>query len=52
MEAFHTLASELDSAELKSVYNTMVEKGLRIHTEMDDFVREWKGRQRDKRQRV
>ncbi|KXJ97697.1 NRDE-2, necessary for RNA interference-domain-containing protein [Microdochium bolleyi] len=51
MEAFATLVSEFDSSELKSVYNTMVEKGLRIHTEMDDFVQEWKAQQREKRQR-
>ena len=52
MEAFTTLVSELDSSELRSVYNTMVEKGLRVHTEMEEFVQEWKAQQRDKRQRV
>ncbi|KAH7041282.1 NRDE-2, necessary for RNA interference-domain-containing protein [Microdochium trichocladiopsis] len=51
MEAFLTLVSELDSSEVKSVYNTMVEKGMRVHLEMEDFVAHWKEQQRDKRQR-
>ncbi|KAI1865577.1 hypothetical protein JX265_007900 [Neoarthrinium moseri] len=42
MEAFVTLARDMDSSELKSVYNTLCEKGLRVHVELDEFVRSWK----------
>ncbi|KAI0804114.1 DUF1740-domain-containing protein [Xylaria sp. FL0064] len=42
MEAFATLVREMDSAELKSVYTTMCEKGLRIHVDMDEFVENWR----------
>ncbi|KAK5629737.1 hypothetical protein RRF57_005452 [Xylaria bambusicola] len=52
MEAFSTLVREMDSAELKSVYATMCEKGLRIHVDMDEFVENWrekmKGVEREK----
>ncbi|KAI1423814.1 DUF1740-domain-containing protein [Xylaria sp. FL1777] len=52
MEAFATLVREMDSAELKSVYSTMCEKGLRIHVDMDEFVENWrremKGVEREK----
>ncbi|KAI0196460.1 DUF1740-domain-containing protein [Astrocystis sublimbata] len=41
MEAFGTLGREMDSAELKSVYSTMCEKGLRVHVEMEEFVEGW-----------
>ncbi|KAI1116230.1 hypothetical protein F5Y14DRAFT_449409 [Nemania sp. NC0429] len=46
MEAFGTLVREMDSAELKSVYSTMCEKGLRVHVEMDDFVGSWRREQK------
>lgn len=52
MEAFGTLSREMDSAELRSVYTTMCEKGLRIHVDMDEFVENWrkemKGAEREK----
>jgi hypothetical protein len=41
MEAFDTLARDMDSAGLKSVYMTMCEKGLRVHVDMDEFVEKW-----------
>ncbi|KAK8061193.1 hypothetical protein PG997_015414 [Apiospora hydei] len=49
MEAFGTLVRDLDSAELRSVYSTLYEKGVRVHVEMDEFVGRWKeeARQRD-----
>ncbi|TGJ82646.1 hypothetical protein E0Z10_g6105 [Xylaria hypoxylon] len=47
MEAFGTLVREMDSAELKSVYATMCEKGLRIHVEMDGFVENWRKEQKE-----
>ncbi|KAI0971755.1 DUF1740-domain-containing protein [Xylaria arbuscula] len=46
-EAFATLVREMDSAELKSVYATMCEKGLRIHVDMDDFVADWRKEMKD-----
>ncbi|KAI2630450.1 DUF1740-domain-containing protein [Xylaria nigripes] len=42
IEAFGTLVREFDSAELKSVYATMCEKGLRVHIDMDEFVEKWR----------
>ncbi|KAI0552876.1 DUF1740-domain-containing protein [Xylaria curta] len=42
MEAFGTLVREMDSAELKSVYATLCEKGLRVHVDMDEFVDKWR----------
>lgn len=52
MEAFGTLVREMDSAELKSVYSTMCEKGLRVHVDMDEFIENWrkeqKGAEREK----
>ncbi|KAK7961203.1 hypothetical protein PG988_012417 [Apiospora saccharicola] len=43
MEAFgSSLIRDLDSAELRSVYSTLYEKGLRVHVEMDEFVGRWK----------
>ncbi|KAI0118868.1 DUF1740-domain-containing protein [Nemania sp. FL0031] len=46
MEAFGTLVREMDSAELKSVYSAMCEKGLRIHVDMDEFVEKWRREQK------
>ncbi|RWA08011.1 hypothetical protein EKO27_g7089 [Xylaria grammica] len=49
MEAFGTLAREMDSAELKSVYATMCEKRLRIHVDMDEFVKNWRKEHKEAR---
>ncbi|KAG9505390.1 hypothetical protein J7337_002359 [Fusarium musae] len=38
MEAFLTLNSEMDSSELKGIFETMTSKGLRIHVDLDDFL--------------
>ncbi|KAI6783899.1 uncharacterized protein J7T54_001775 [Emericellopsis cladophorae] len=37
MEAFGTLVQDMDSHELRSVYNTMMEKGLRVHVDLEEF---------------
>ncbi|KAI1265139.1 DUF1740-domain-containing protein [Xylariaceae sp. FL1019] len=42
MEAFGTLCRDMDSTELKGVYNTMYEKGLRIFVDLHEFVEEWR----------
>ncbi|KAI0476665.1 DUF1740-domain-containing protein [Xylaria cf. heliscus] len=46
MEAFGTLGRDMDSAELKSVYSTMCDKGLRVHVDMDEFVENWRREQK------
>jgi hypothetical protein len=46
MEAFGTLGREMDSAELRSVYATMYEKGLRVHVDMNEFVEKWRKEQK------
>ncbi|OAA48223.1 DUF1740-domain-containing protein [Beauveria brongniartii RCEF 3172] len=38
MEAFTTLAGDLASDELRSVYGMMTAKGLRVHVELDEVV--------------
>lgn len=38
MEAFTTLVNVMDEFELRSMYNTMGAKGLRIHVDLDEFV--------------
>ncbi|KAK8932564.1 hypothetical protein H634G_06222 [Metarhizium anisopliae BRIP 53293] len=42
MEAFCTLIRDMKSDELRSVYNTMTGKGLRLHLDMDEFVERWR----------
>lgn len=41
MEAFSTLAREMDSGDLRGVYGAMVAKGLRIHVDLEDFSKDW-----------
>ncbi|KAI0122163.1 DUF1740-domain-containing protein [Daldinia grandis] len=48
MEAFVTLVRDMDSSELRSVYNTMCEKRLRVHVEMEEFVEGWRREQKGK----
>ncbi|ROT40363.1 DUF1740-domain-containing protein [Sodiomyces alkalinus F11] len=38
MEAFTTLVKAMDEFELRSVFNTMASKGMRIHVDLDEFV--------------
>ncbi|KAI1082221.1 DUF1740-domain-containing protein [Whalleya microplaca] len=49
MEAFITLVREMDSSELKSVYHTLCEKGLRVHVEMEEFVDNGRREQKETR---
>lgn len=44
MEAFGTLAGVMSTEELRAVYNTMSSKGMRIHVDLDEFVKA-RGRQ-------
>jgi hypothetical protein len=50
LEAFATLVHDMDTAELRSVYNTLCDKGLRVHVELGDFVEQWKGRAQQQQQ--
>ncbi|KAF4457456.1 hypothetical protein F53441_506 [Fusarium austroafricanum] len=38
MEAFLTLNRDMDSSELKSIYETMTSKGLRVHVDLEEFL--------------
>lgn len=38
MEAFTTLVNVMDEYELRSVFGAMVDRGLRVHLELEDFV--------------
>ncbi|RSL99760.1 hypothetical protein CEP52_009541 [Fusarium oligoseptatum] len=38
MEAFLTLNRDMESSELKGVFETMASKGLRVHVDLDEFL--------------
>ncbi|KAL7798271.1 NRDE-2, necessary for RNA interference domain-containing protein [Trichoderma ceciliae] len=38
MEAFLTLIRDMESEELKAVYNTMTSKGMRVHVDLEEFL--------------
>lgn len=38
MEAFLTLIRDMESEELRAVYNTMTSKGMRIHVDLEEFL--------------
>ncbi|KAM0241257.1 hypothetical protein ACHAPO_002062 [Fusarium lateritium] len=40
MEAFLTLNRDMDSSELKGVFETMASKGLRVHVDLEEFLEE------------
>ncbi|KAG6003431.1 hypothetical protein E4U21_002025 [Claviceps maximensis] len=42
MEAFGTVIRNMKSDELRSVYETMASKGLRVHLDLDEYVERWK----------
>ncbi|RYO77110.1 hypothetical protein DL762_009476 [Monosporascus cannonballus] len=48
LEAFVTLGREMDSSELRSVYNTLCDRGLRVHVEMPEFIDRWRREQKEK----
>jgi hypothetical protein len=51
-EAFAALAGDLGSDELKSVYNTMVSKELRVHVDLEEYLEKQRaGRQEDRKKR-
>lgn len=41
LEAFTTLANVMDSSELKAVFSMVADKGLRVHVDLEEFVRGW-----------
>ncbi|KAL6885075.1 NRDE-2, necessary for RNA interference domain-containing protein, partial [Trichoderma longibrachiatum] len=38
MEAFATLIRDMESEELRAVYNTMTAKGMRVHVDLEEFL--------------
>ena len=42
------LVRALDSAELRSVYDALCARGLRVHVEMPAFVERWRREQRER----
>ncbi|KAL6866900.1 NRDE-2, necessary for RNA interference domain-containing protein [Trichoderma novae-zelandiae] len=38
MEAFGTLIRDMESEELRAVYNTMTSKGMRVHVDLEEFL--------------
>lgn len=38
MESFRTLIRDMESEELRAVYNTMSSKGLRVHVDLEEFL--------------
>ena len=50
LEAFGpALLRALDSAELRSVYRALYDKGLRVHVELDEFVGRWQEEEKEKK---
>ena len=43
MEAFVTLIRDMESSELRGVFNTISANGLRIHVDLDEFIEKRKG---------
>jgi hypothetical protein len=41
MEAFGSLIRDMKSDELRSVYNTITGKGLRVHLDLEEYVDRW-----------
>ncbi|CAI6092078.1 unnamed protein product [Clonostachys chloroleuca] len=48
MEAFGTLVHAMESNELKSVFDTMATKGLRIHVDLEGFLERRKDEERER----
>ncbi|KAG5950961.1 hypothetical protein E4U53_004095 [Claviceps sorghi] len=42
MEAFGTVIRDMKSDELRSVYETMASKGLRVHVDLEEYVERWR----------
>lgn len=49
MEAFTTLVRDMESSELRAVWDTMTMKGLRMCVDLDEFSAEWAKRPRRQR---
>ncbi|KAF5627360.1 uncharacterized protein FTJAE_9237 [Fusarium tjaetaba] len=52
MEAFLTLNREMDSSDLKGIFETMTSKGLRIHVDLDEFLNKKKNEKQERRANV
>ncbi|VUC32225.1 unnamed protein product [Clonostachys rosea] len=48
MEAFGTLVHAMESSELKSVFDTMTSKGLRIHVDLEGYLERRRDEERER----
>lgn len=51
MEAFLTLNRDMESSELKGVFETMASKGLRVHVDLDEFLEKRRNERRAQKSR-
>ncbi|KAM0436760.1 hypothetical protein ACHAPT_002471 [Fusarium lateritium] len=51
MEAFLTLNRDMESSELKGVFETMASKGLRVHVDLDEFLEKRRNERRGQKGR-
>ncbi|KAF4965184.1 hypothetical protein FSARC_6978 [Fusarium sarcochroum] len=51
MEAFLTLNRDMDSSELKGIFDTMTSKGLRVHVDLEEFLDKRRGERRGEKSR-
>lgn len=45
MEAFTTLVKEMESSELRGLFDAMVDRGLRIRVDLEKFRKQWSARE-------
>ncbi|KAM5351290.1 hypothetical protein ACJ41O_004013 [Fusarium nematophilum] len=51
MEAFLTLNRDMESSELKGVFETMTSKGLRVHVDLEEFLEKRRNERRAQKDR-
>lgn len=51
MAAFVTLNRDMESSELRSVFNTMTTKGLRVHVDLEEYLEKKREERRHKTQK-
>ncbi|KAM0562109.1 hypothetical protein ACHAPJ_002553 [Fusarium lateritium] len=51
MEAFLTLSRDMDSSELKGIFDTMTSKGLRVHVDLEEFLEKRRSERRAEKSR-
>ncbi|KAH7170259.1 NRDE-2, necessary for RNA interference-domain-containing protein [Dactylonectria macrodidyma] len=51
MEAFYTVSQDMESTELRGVFDTMTSKGLRVHVDLDEFLEKRREKRRGIKER-